>query len=67
VGEKTIDPERYGMTVCRRCDSRGYMLEPSRHCCPECRGFGLIKKAAETDILMPKIPPMPEFAWMPKV
>jgi len=45
--KKIFNPERYGMVLCLRCISRGYIQNPKRQCCPKCGGFGFIKKEEE--------------------
>jgi PHP family Zn ribbon phosphoesterase len=44
IRNKSFNPEKYGMTVCPDCKSNGYILNPERHSCPKCGGFGFIKK-----------------------
>jgi len=41
---KYFDPERIGMVACPACKSEGYVLNPRRQCCPQCGGFGFIKR-----------------------
>jgi len=50
---KNFDPEKYGMMVCPCCNSRGYIQNPKRQCCPKCGGFGFIKKEVEKDTNIP--------------
>jgi len=49
MGKKTFDPKRYGMTICPCCNSQGYIQAPKRQCCPECGGFGFVKREPEED------------------
>jgi uncharacterized OB-fold protein len=49
MSEKIFDPEKYGMVICPRCNSQGYIQTPERQCCPNCGGSGFIKKESEED------------------
>jgi DnaJ-class molecular chaperone len=49
MNKKILDPERYGMVICPRCNAQGYIQDPKRQCCPKCGGFGFIMKEAEQD------------------
>ena len=44
IGNKSVNPEKYGMVVCSCCNSKGFIQNPQRQCCPKCGGFGFIKK-----------------------
>jgi hypothetical protein len=44
---KIMNVGKYGMIVCPRCNSHGYIQNPNHQCCPKCGGFGFIKKEAE--------------------
>jgi len=44
VGKKIFNPEKYGMVVCQSCMGKGFVLKPKRQRCPNCGGFGFIKK-----------------------
>jgi uncharacterized OB-fold protein len=44
IGKKNLNPEKYGMVACSVCKSIGYVQNPERQCCPNCRGFGFIRK-----------------------
>jgi hypothetical protein len=44
IRNKNFNPEKYGMVACPCCNSRGYIQNPKRQCCPKCGGFGFIKK-----------------------
>jgi len=60
MSEKIFDPEKYGMVICPRCNSQGYIQTPERQCCPNCGGSGFIKKESgedknnSNDLLNPK-------------
>ena len=45
--DKIFCPTKYGMIICRYCNSHGYIYYPKRQVCPKCEGFGLIKKDQE--------------------
>ncbi len=47
MSKKIFNPEKYGMTICPSCDSRGFIQNPKRRCCPTCGGFGFVIKQAE--------------------
>ena len=47
--KKIFNPEKYGMVTCPSCDSHGYIQNPERQCCPNCGGFGFVKKEAGED------------------
>jgi uncharacterized OB-fold protein len=49
MNEKTFDSEKYGMVICPRCGSQGYIQNPERQCCPNCGSSGFIKKEAGED------------------
>jgi uncharacterized OB-fold protein len=53
IRTKSFNPENYGMVICPRCDSQGYIQNPERQCCPNCGGFGFIKKEAKEDMSIP--------------
>jgi len=42
--QKIFNPEQYGMVICPCCNRQGYIQHPNRQCCPQCGGFGFIKK-----------------------
>jgi hypothetical protein len=44
MSKKIFNPENYDMFICPCCNSHGYIRNPERQCCPECGGFGFIKK-----------------------
>jgi len=46
-----FDPEKYGMFLCIRCDGNGKLLGDSENVevCPNCGGFGFIKKEEDPD------------------
>jgi uncharacterized protein YbaR (Trm112 family) len=44
---RSFDPEKYGMVACPDCKSNGYIWNPMRQCCPNCRGFGFVRKENE--------------------
>jgi len=50
MNQKVFNPGRYGMVVCKYCNSTGYIQHPKRQCCPKCGGFGFIKREAEKDM-----------------
>ncbi len=45
--DKIFNPTKYGMVICKYCDSHGYIYYPKRQVCPKCGGFGLIKEEKE--------------------
>jgi len=49
--DDNFDPERYGMLFCLECDGNGKLLNDSEdtEICPQCGGFGFIKKEKEPD------------------
>jgi hypothetical protein len=47
--KKTWNPEKYGMVICPRCNSNGFVQIPKRQPCPSCGGFGFIKKEKDQD------------------
>jgi len=47
MNKKIFNPEKYGMTVCSSCDSRGFIQNPKRRCCPTYGGFGFVIREAE--------------------
>jgi RecJ-like exonuclease len=47
MNKKIFNPEKYGMVICLRCDSRGHIQKPKCQCCPKCGGFGFVKKEAK--------------------
>ena len=53
--KKIFNPERYGMVICACCNSDGYIQDPKRLGCPECGGFGFVKKEKEKDMNIPYV------------
>jgi len=49
MNKKIFNPENYDMFICPCCNSHGYIRNPERQCCPECGGFGFIKKEAKEE------------------
>jgi hypothetical protein len=45
-----FNSEKYGMILCSECKGVGYVRNPERQCCPQCRGFGFIIKGMEEKI-----------------
>ena len=42
--KKIFNPFKYGMVICKYCNTQGYIHYPKRQVCPKCGGFGLIKE-----------------------
>jgi DnaJ-class molecular chaperone len=42
MAERNFNPEKYRMLPCSNCHGEGYLNNPERIACPECRGFGFI-------------------------
>ena len=49
MAKKIFNPGKYGMKGCPSCDSRGFIQNPRRQCCPECGGFGFVIKGTGQD------------------
>jgi len=49
MNKKAFNPEKYNMKVCACCRGKGHIEDPNRQCCPECGGFGYVKKEGEED------------------
>ncbi len=47
MGKKILDLEKNGMVVCQSCMGKGFVLKLKRQRCPNCGGFGFIKKEAK--------------------
>ena len=50
MDNKTFDPTKYGMIICKHCNGRGYVEPkpyPDRQACPNCGGFGLVEEGNE--------------------
>jgi len=54
MNKRIFDPEELGMVTCPSCDSRGFIQNPKRQCCPKCGGFGFILKGTEQDTNLSK-------------
>ncbi len=48
---KVFKPENVGMVICSLCNGEGKLPEGLDHLevCPECQGFGLLKKKETTE------------------
>ena len=44
---KIFSPTKYGMVICKFCNSEGYIHYPKRQVCPKCGGFGFIREEKE--------------------
>ena len=42
--KKIFNPFKYGMVICKYCNTQGYIYYPKRQVCPKCGGFGFIKE-----------------------
>jgi DnaJ-class molecular chaperone len=39
-----LEPDKYGLTVCKHCNGYGSSLKESARTCTQCGGSGLVKK-----------------------